>query len=126
MKLRIRENSIRVRLGPREVAGLLERNMLEQRTPLGSAVDPIFTYRLRLDPAAGEIFSRFGESTLTIHIPTDQAHVWAEGPTLELHTGTATIGKVHISIEKDLQCRDEINSSTGEDVYPIPISCPET
>jgi hypothetical protein len=104
MKLRIKGNSIRLRLSKSEVIGLGEGNTIVETVNIGSAN---FIYTLR----AGEVenlVASFDNNNLLINMPINFAANWFESEevgieyTQKNENGT----ELFILIEKDFVCLD--------------------
>jgi hypothetical protein len=117
MKLRLRHNSLRLRVGRSEVASFLESGIVEDSVDFPSI--PL-VYILHSSDECKEIQASFMNGWVTVSVPKDQGRAWAEGDTVGMQTKYRGIS---ILIEKDFACTHP--SSEGEedensDVYPHP------
>ena len=120
MKLRILDNSIRIRIQQKELDALQRDGLVEATTVVGPTTDQQFTYRLRNTPSASPLSASLQGATLTIDIApeeidrlvnTDQVGVESEN---ELAAGKS----LHILVEKDFKC---LTPRPGEeDAFPHP------
>ena len=121
MKLRVRSNSLRLRVGPREVQALLRSSSLEETVRFGPTDTQILRYRLELRVDDGPISAKIDGSDIVVSVARSVAEDWAhdEGLTLsgEQHVGVGQT--LQILVEKDLQCL-ESTAAIEEDVYPNP------
>ena len=114
MKLRIRGNSIRLRLTRSEVEQIGRGEAVTETTRLGAGVD--FSYSLRASEASALEVSLSG-TALVISAPSASLADWAssEAVALDCVSGGET---ATIMVEKDFACltpRDE-----DDDTYPHP------
>ena len=111
MKLRIRGDSVRLRLTRGEVKALLETGSVGEATrfPAGSA----FQYRLTAAADCKEAGARFEAATLTVALPAELARQWGESDEVGIRLALAlTHGELGILIEKDFPC---LTARPGED-----------
>lgn len=109
MKLRIKANSIRLRLSRPDIQQLTSSGYLEERTPFGN-----ITFVYAIQSKHGDALSAdFDGCKITVFIPESFLENWAEnnltgfeGRVPVTHTET-----LHILVEKDFQCLD----NRGED-----------
>jgi len=120
MKLRLRENSIRLRLLQSEVVTLGESGFVAE-TIAFSAWENL-TYALKISEDAENIFARFENSEITIEIPAQTAQHWIEtslvGLEYEQKIDDATTLK--ITIEKDFICLERPLDADNADAFPHP------
>lgn len=117
MKLRIRGNSIRLRLTQGEVEQLKLKEVIEEKVqfPGGETL----TYRLAL---AEVLYATLSHQTLQVDIPRQEALAWiySEEISLDEQTLTANDEELRILIEKDLQCLTERVGEDDSDAFPNP------
>jgi Family of unknown function (DUF7009) len=116
VKLRIRGNSIRLRLSQSEVAQLAQNGRVNDSTRFSAAPEGRLSYTLESSPSAPEVFAGLSLSRgeIRITIPQSQTQEWANSELVGLqHTqpidGDETLS---ILIEKDFQC---LTPRPGED-----------
>jgi hypothetical protein len=103
MKLRIRGDSIRLRLTRAEVRELVERGEVAERTRLPAGAG--FGYRLRADAGGGGVSASFTAGVLCVAVPRAAVEAWAAseeaaiGAELPLPEGALAI-----LVEKDFPC----------------------
>ena len=76
MKLRIRGNSLRLRLSRSEVARLLQRERLEETIHFAPEANARLTYALEQQSSVSAPTVQYTDNTVTILIPADQADTW--------------------------------------------------
>ncbi|WP_336518398.1 DUF7009 family protein [Pollutibacter soli] len=105
MKLRIKGNSIRLRLSKPEVEKLAVANYLEERTPFGNNS---FRYALQTTDAA-EISADFDGSKITVFIPEIFIKDWAVNDVVGFNAAmhVSDTESIFILVEKDFKCLDE-------------------
>lgn len=119
MKLRVRGNSIRLRLTQREVAELATKGRVEESVAF--APGERLAYALVCGDAPA-LRARCVQGSIEVSIPSSLAKDWAAGEQLGLEA-EQPIGPgetLRILVEKDLAC---IRPRTGEDdtdAYPNP------
>jgi len=120
MKLRIKGNSIRLRLSKMEVSQLCQQGLVEERTNIGSTV---FTYSLQ--KTNGEnIEASFAGTTLAIAIPSRLIEKWETNTTVGFDNRLAdgTMPSLYILIEKDFKCIDNSDEDQSNN-YENPKNC---
>ena len=111
MKLRIRGDSIRLRLTRGEVADLVATGMVAERTRL--PVGPAFGYQLRADAAARGVTATFEAGVLGVAVPSASAAAWAASEEVAIQGELPVAGgTLTILIEKDFPC---LTVRAGED-----------
>jgi hypothetical protein len=113
MKLRIRDNSIRLRLSKGEVAAFAENGIIESRTNLAGG-DLVYALRAAAQP---DLSADFANGRIEIVVPEPTARKWAETDEVGIE-GTA--GKVSILIEKDFKCLTPRAGEDESDTFPNP------
>lgn len=116
MKLRIKGNSIRMRLMQSEVLKLKQVGFIneEVRFPAGNSL----SYELRL----GESFDAcFENERIVVVISHEEAKGWIDSEDLTLHNIFNTQKeRLSILIEKDLECMIPREGEDESDAYPNP------
>lgn len=106
MKIRIKDNSIRLRLTKSDVAQLKDIGLVSCKTVI--APDQIFNYVLKVEPSVQTISASYSEETVTIILPLIQADILTNTDEITIK-GSQTNGEegnLFLLIEKDLQCLD--------------------
>jgi len=103
MKLRIRGDSVRLRLTRSEVQGLAERGAVEELTrfPGGTSL----RYVLRADSAAPAVSAAFAAGVLSVSLPHATALAWSRSEEVAVTADVPLEGAVlRILVEKDFPC----------------------
>src|SRR3954468_24296806 len=104
MKLRIKGDSLRLRLTKGEVSQLAESGVVEERVRFGAGADLV--YRLRRDAAARDISASFTQGVVDVRLPDKSARDWASSNEVTL-AGNQPLGssdELRIVVEKDFAC----------------------
>lgn len=126
MKLRIRDNSIRVRLTQGEVDALRTDGLVQARTgfPGGRA----FSYVVESSPASVTLGALFSDNKMSVRIPETSVLAWATSEQVSI-AGEQLLDDgefLNILIEKDFACLAPREGEDEADMYPHPQSGTET
>ncbi len=120
MKLRIKDNSIRLRLTRGEVDALRDSGVVEAKTgfPGGRA----FQYRVESSPASVNPAAFFSDNAVTVRLPETTVLAWATTeqvsvPGEQVLDDGATL---QILVEKDFACLAPREGEDEADMYPYP------
>src|SRR5579863_5751086 len=120
MKLRIKGNSLRLRVSPSEVAHLLEAGRIEETIHFGFDESAKLVYALELGRDSGDMTVRYAPSEITILISPPDAQRWAAGQDIGLYGAAETRqGILHFAVEKDFACLDK-SDEENTDTFPNP------
>lgn len=119
MKIRIKGNSVRLRLGQSEVGYLRETGSIEESTQFAGSV---FRYRLLHDRESKNINATFKDGVMSVLLPSS---VFEEFVSTQLVgcEGEMTVDEkqvLYILIEKDFKCL-EGTFEDQSDNYPNPL-----
>ncbi len=120
MKLRIRENTLRFRLGRSEVETFDRTGTIGDKVRFGLEVDE-FGYFLETTREGG-FSASFTDGMIVIRVPASDADSWANSDDVSL-SGTFVADEhteVKILIEKDFVCLNAHNDEDLSDRYPHP------
>lgn len=125
MKLRIRDNSLRLRLTRSEVEKVRNSEAVEATIQFGPPQSQL-TYRLESNPHSDSVRAEFQGQVIRILIPQPLAHDWASGTEVSLYSEQA-VGEnsfLKILVEKDFFClKPRSHEHEDEsDLYPHPNS----
>jgi hypothetical protein len=120
MKLRIKGNSIRLRLLQSEVNQLGEGKKVEEITLFSFKQQ--LTYSLSVSHNINEPKAEFLNGNLTVLLPLATAKNWANSQQvgIETYQETGNGEKLHILIEKDFRCLDAEPPEDQTDNFPNP------
>jgi hypothetical protein len=118
MKLRLRENSVRLRLTQTEVRRLRETGRVEERVVFGAS-SPAFVYALEAT-AAEAVGAVFADGRLCVSIPDAVAAAWADSAQVGIEVVRPNAGEkdLRITIEKDFACRAARPGEDDSDAFP--------
>jgi hypothetical protein len=121
MKLRLKGNSLRLRISRSEVARLLAGDCLEETIHFTPEASAKFTYTLQQEPSLSRPTVQYKENRVAILIPADQANEWGltgqVGIAEDISLGD--LGALALLIEKDFACLDR-SEEDNEDAFPNP------
>ena len=121
MKIRIKDNSIRLRLTRTEVEKFGQEKYIDGRTEFGNSC---FIYAMRFDNNAAEIFASFAENKITLYVPASIAdtfvHTDVVGFQHEQMLGNGN--KLFLLFEKDFKCIDGEVLEDQSDNYENPLA----
>ena len=119
MKLRIRGNSIRLRLTQSEVRRLADEGTVEESTDFGGGRR--FGYGVRADDVHAPAAS-FEGGTVLVRLPRDAVRRWADGDEVGIEA-SQPVGEgaaLKILVEKDFVCIDGPADENQDDAFPNP------
>jgi hypothetical protein len=116
MKLRLRGNSVRLRVNQREVAALAAGRALSEgvRFPAGNS----FIYTLEPSSASTPEIS-FRDGVICVKAPDSILREWGANDSIGLYFDLPSIGSsLQLTIEKDLECVNEPAEERDPNAYP--------
>jgi hypothetical protein len=118
MKLRLRDDSVRLRLSRSEVAALVERGRVETTTRFGP--EAALTYRVIVE---GErVAASVDPQGVTVTVPRSAVEAWAGSDELAVVGDHSWVGgSVRILVEKDLACTKERPGEDESDTFPSTV-----
>ncbi len=110
MKLRIKGNSIRLRLAKSELHILSEDGYIEEKTSFGKNN---FSYTLKSEAGIEELSAEFVNNKITVFIPSAFIKEWGVNNVIgfEANFDTGAGESLHILVEKDFQCLNETDGN---------------
>jgi len=122
MKLRVRNNSIRLRLTQSEVTRFKETGFVEEVIEFGLTPDKNLVYRLIAGEAGEAVTARFENGKVTVTVPKLQARHWTDSNqvTIENEQIIGDTKTLKILIEKDFACLDRRYGEDDSDAFPHP------
>lgn len=120
MKLRIKGNSIRLRLTKTEVSLLASTGCLEEQTSFGNNT---FSYALQAVGDADTLSAAMEGNTITMFVPSSFAKEWPENSVVGINASMpVTAGNsLYLLLEKDFVCLDETTEDQSDN-YENPNS----
>jgi hypothetical protein len=124
VKLRIRDNSIRLRLTQTETVTLKDAGIVAARTrfPGGRSLE----YAVESSPASVTPAVHFSENRLVVRLPETVVLAWAASDQVSMH-GEQRLEDgdvVSILVEKDFQCLAPREGEDESDMFPHPLEEP--
>lgn len=121
MKLRIRGNTLRFRLGRSEVKTFGQTGTIEEKLKLGPPSPIAFSYAIEKTPG-NEFSGSFVDGKLTVRIPEKVVNDWVKSEEVSIE-GSQKLDEttdLSILIEKDFVCLNAHNDEDQSDRYPHP------
>lgn len=116
MKLRIRGNSIRLRLSQSDLATLLDNGAVEDR--VGFPAGPVLTYRL--EAGAGPS-AEYENDRIVVRFPAGQLELLGRPDEVTLQADVPLGGEgLKLLVEKDFQCLSPRPGEDDADSFPNP------
>ena len=106
MKLRIKGNSIRIRLSKTEVDELVSGMSLTDGINFGTS---ILSYKVEAVKNGNSLNASFDNNVITMFVPTDLLAEWATNSVVgfESRMSLEHEGELHLLLEKDFKCLDK-------------------
>jgi len=125
MKLRIRGNSLRLRLMRGEVERFGETGRVTETIRFGVSPREQLTYSLEASSDAKAIGAHFADNQITVTIPDTMARNWVDSDLITLDSNQpletdAPESVLKILIEKDFVCLDRKDDPDNADAFPHP------
>ncbi len=119
MKIRIKNNSIRIRLTRSETEKFGKEKILEEHTEFG---DARFTYAIWSDDNSTEITAAFSNNRIIMQIPPAIAEAFVHTDAMGFQNNMQLPGdkKLFLLLEKDLKCIDGEVLEDQSDNYENP------
>ncbi len=125
MKLRIRQNTLRLRLTKTEVDRLAKDGRVEESTVFSPS--SALRYVLTTSDTVAALDASFTDGTIEIRVPTKTARAWATNEEVGLSgevpvkDGTPLV----LLVEKDFACLKERPGEDDSDAFPHPPGTPK-
>jgi len=120
VKLRIRDNSIRLRLERGEVDALRDNGMVSAKTGFPGGRD--FGYVVESSPASVNPGAVLSDSTVTVRLPETSVLAWANSEQVSI-VGEQRLAEgdtLSILVEKDFACLAPREGEDESDMFPHP------
>jgi hypothetical protein len=122
MKLRIKGNSLRLRVTPSEVKQLLRDGAIREHIQLTPDPRDRFIYAITSSPSGATTTVAYHPGNITVSVPNAQLTYWACSEEVGVYADV-TLGDdrvLSVNIEKDFACLDR-SDVDNEDTFPNPI-----
>jgi hypothetical protein len=121
MKLRIKGNSLRLRITPSELTRLLESGRIDETIHFSVDASANLTYALELSGVGPAIDVRWALQQVVVVIPSDEARRWGNSQEVGLYSAVDTAaGVLELAVEKDFACLDKSDAENA-DTFPNPL-----
>jgi hypothetical protein len=120
VKLRVRDNSIRLRLTQSEVELVRTDGLVRGRVPFAGSNN--FDYILESSPATVKPEAHISNNVLTVRIPEAEIESWSNSNEVSIAASQLLDGGEQLSIlvEKDFACLAPREGEDETDMYPHP------
>jgi hypothetical protein len=123
MKLRIKGNSIRLRLTQSEAARLSSSGVVEDAISFGPEPDEALTYSVRTSDDTDAVEASFRSGRIEIVVPALSAREWYDTDQVSIEASeTGPDAKPAILVEKDFTCLKPRASDEDIDTFENPRS----
>lgn len=122
MKLRIKGNSIRLRLLRSEVERLCAAGVVTEEVRFGTATDQALKYSIAASDGVEELTVQFSDSQILILLPESVAMNWTGGDDVGIESAVDVGNNTEllVLIEKDFECVGRPNDPDKADTFPNP------
>lgn len=120
MKLRIRDNSVRLRLTRGEVDALRDNGIVQARTAFPGGRE--FLYEVESSPASVNPGAFLSDSKVTVRLPESAVLAWANSEQVSIvgDQQHKNGDKLDILVEKDFACLAPREGEDESDMFPHP------
>jgi hypothetical protein len=123
LKLRIKGNSLRLRVTRSELDMLVRNGRIEDTIWLGIGADCCLTYALESSDYLSDVMLRCIAPEVAVQVPARMAAVWRNSDQVGIYTTVdlGLRGMVELTIEKDFACLDR-SDEDNLDTFPNPLA----
>jgi hypothetical protein len=123
MKLRVKNNSVRLRLTQTEVVRLDQSGQVEEAVEFGAEPHQRFVYRLESDAQTEIVRATISNNLITIFLPKKQADRWINTAQIGIETEQDIGGgkTLRLLIEKDFACLEPRGGDDDKDTFRHPM-----
>jgi hypothetical protein len=119
MKLRVKGNSLRIRVTQGELAQFAAAGRVAERVEFGGGA--VLTYALVRDAGIAAMRSTFRNNTIEIQVPEAAARQWCRSEDVTLTATYSTPeGEMRLLVEKDFGCLAVREGEDESDNFPNP------
>ena len=123
MKLRLLDDSIRLRLSRSDVATVAEQGVVEGQTRLPRG--GVFTYVLEALPNGPDSNAAYVDDRLVVKLPASEISAWADDDAAVSLRGEVPLpdgDRLRLLVEKDFTCLSHRHEEDQSDLFPNPES----
>ena len=123
MKLRIKGNSLRLRVSRSELARFQAGGRIEETIHFTAAADATLTYALESALKPSPVTVRYGSSEVTVILSKDRARIWSDESEVGVYTtlDIGAAGSLEVAVEKDFACLDR-SDEDNRDTFANPVA----
>jgi hypothetical protein len=120
MKLRIKGNSLRLRVSRSEFAHFQAGGRIEETIRFADAPEARLTYALESAAQSPPVRVQYGFRDVTVILSKEQARTWEAESEVGVYSnlGIGSAGSLAVTVEKDFACLDR--SDENEDTFANP------
>jgi hypothetical protein len=122
MKLRIKGNSLRLRVSRSELARFQAGGRIEETIHFTAAPEATLTYALESAVSSSPVSVRYASGEVTIILSQDRARIWEAQNEVGIYTtlDMGSAGSLEVVVEKDFACLDR--SDDNSDTFANPLA----
>jgi hypothetical protein len=123
MKLRIKGNSLRLRVSRSELEQFLAGHRVEETIHFAPASQAKLTYALESTLQASAVRVRYRPQEVAVVLSEEQAHAWGKESEVGVYTAVdvGPAGSLEVIIEKDFACLDR-SDEDNNDTFNNPLA----
>jgi uncharacterized protein DUF7009 len=123
MKLRIKGNSLRLRVSRSELALFQAGGRIEETIHFTAAPEATLTYALESALKPSPVTVRYGSREVTVILSKDRARIWGAQSEVGVYTtlDMGPAGSLEVVVEKDFACLDR-SDEDNSDTFANPLA----
>jgi hypothetical protein len=123
MKLRIKGNSLRLRVSRSELARFQAGDRIEETIHFTAAPEATLTYALESALKPSPVTVRYGPREVTVILSKDRARIWGAQSEVGVYTtlDMGPAGSLEVAVEKDFACLDR-SDEDNSDTFSNPLA----
>jgi hypothetical protein len=123
MKLRIKGNSLRLRVSRSELARFQAGGRIEETIHFTAAPEATLTYALESASKPAPVTVRYGSREVTVILSQDRARIWGDQSEVGVYTtlDMGPAGSLEVVVEKDFACLDR-SDEDNSDAFANPLA----
>jgi hypothetical protein len=123
MKLRIKGNSLRLRVSRSELARFQAGGRIEETIHFTAAPEATLTYALESALKPSPVTVRYGSREVTVILSKHRASIWGEQSEIGVYTtlDLGPAGSLEVAVEKDFACLDR-SDEDNSDTFANPLA----
>ncbi|MEO0339938.1 MAG: hypothetical protein AAF242_12070 [Bacteroidota bacterium] len=123
MKIRILNDSIRLRLSQTEVNTLVDQGIVRASTRFGAVEAAVFSYQIKIEEKVDLLSANYAADLMTIFINKNIVQAWAADDTHISLKSAMPVGEgqtLSLLVEKDFKCLSPTRTEDESDLFPHP------